>query len=659
MRISRLRIRNIGPYRGEHILELGPKVYAILARLGSDQERSNWLGKSTLLKSIVYALEGSKAFPEHRYDEDVISHGESACDSELTFDDGTRILRTKLKSKRTSLYFYPAGGDIHKPMIQDEAQLAIERFVGLSSDDFRATCYFEQKKLSRFVTTEPSKRMEMVSAWFRLEPLEKCEAEVHRQASSLEDTNKRLDGHLAALDQRKEDLAKSLGWTSKDGLREAIDRAIAVLEAEMETRRGVVGALEDKLEKNAILLAAKSRVNEYDAVVAEGKKISSEVKAVNLPELQGHWANANADLAKQNIAQGVLYREMEQKRRLARGQFDGTCPVAGISCPAKTSINEERTRNEQLLKKAESEYAAQKKKTDEISVTETELRRQMQVGQRLEERLAMLREQAKKLAEQVRAASGKDEPADPVALRQDLEKERGDMMDAKGKAERLRSWGKELDDAVITRKTLNEKKAEIAESLATFREAAVIFGKRGAQKRVAEGALQQIEDDANEMLRSSGANLSIKAQWSREGKGLATACDACGNPFPSSAKVKHCERCGTARGPKLENKLDIALSDWSGAAEDLAGAGMQLAASRWLREERGCTWSTALLDEPFGALDAAHRKGFASHLTAMLSGRYGFEQAFVVAHHASILDALPGRIEIISDGKWAVPRVVT
>lgn len=656
MIIKSLRIRNFGPYRGEHTIELERKVYAILAKRIHDAESSNWAGKSMLMESVIYALEGTH---RHRYDEDLITRGEAALDTELVFDEGSRILRSKLKGKRTSLYFYPRGGDPTKPLVQDEAQLAIARFVGLSPDDFRATCYFEQKKMARFITTEPAKRMDMVSAWFRLEPLEKCETAVHRMASALEDTNKKLDGHLAALDQRKEDLARSLGWTEKEGLREAIDRAIVNLDKELETRKGIVGALEDKLQKNAELLAVRSKVADYQNVIVEGKTARAEFDKIRLPVLQTAWEASSGHLAKENAELEGIAREVRQKRQLAQGKFDGACPVAGIQCPAKESINAERTKNAELAAEAEKRHEAKSGLVHAAAVMEATTRRDLQAGQRLKDRLDLLREQAKKLAEQAKAAKEGAEPVDPIAIRQDLEKERGDMMDAKGKVERLRAWGKELDDAVITRKTLWDKKAEIAGQLGTFREAAVIFGKRGAQRRVAEGALQQIQDDANVMLRECGANLSIEAKWSREGKGLASACEACGNPFPASAKVKHCERCGTARGPKLENKLDIVLSDWSGAAEDLAGAGIQLAASRWLREERGTTWSSALLDEPFGALDAAHRRGFAAHLTAMLSGRYGFEQAFVVAHHASVLDALPGRIEIVSDGRWSIPRVVS
>jgi DNA repair exonuclease SbcCD ATPase subunit len=177
-------------------------------------------------------------------------------------------------------------------------------------------------------------------------------------------------------------------------------------------------------------------------------------------------------------------------------------------------------------------------------------------------------------------------------------------------------------------------------------------------KRVAESALKSIEDGANAMLRECGIDLSVEVQWSREGGGLARSCDACGHPFGTSAKVKRCERCGADRGPLLVNKLELVLSDRSGAAEDLAGASIQLSASAWLREDRGSAWSVALVDEPYGALDASNRKAFSTHIASMLAGRYGFVQAFVVSHSPDTVTQLPGRIEILNDGGRATVRVV-
>jgi DNA repair exonuclease SbcCD ATPase subunit len=119
-----------------------------------------------------------------------------------------------------------------------------------------------------------------------------------------------------------------------------------------------------------------------------------------------------------------------------------------------------------------------------------------------------------------------------------------------------------------------------------------------------------------------------------------------------------CTRCQAARGPNLINKLDFVLSDRSGAAEDLAGAALQLSASAWLRAEKGSLWETAIIDEAFGQLDGANRRALGRHLAALLAGRYGFSQALVVAHSSDVLEALPGRIEIEGGPRGSSVRVV-
>ena len=64
-----------------------------------------------------------------------------------------------------------------------------------------------------------------------------------------------------------------------------------------------------------------------------------------------------------------------------------------------------------------------------------------------------------------------------------------------------------------------------------------------------------------------------------------------------------------------------------------------------------------MIDEPTGAMDAANRRAFAGKLPAMLGG-IGFTQSLVIAHYSETLASLPGRIEIISDGRRSVARVV-
>ncbi len=93
--------------------------------------------------------------------------------------------------------------------------------------------------------------------------------------------------------------------------------------------------------------------------------------------------------------------------------------------------------------------------------------------------------------------------------------------------------------------------------------------------------------------------------------------------------------------------MRIELTQRSGAAEDLAGLAVQIAASAWLRESRGSAWRSIAIDEPFGSLDSCHSRALGAHLAALLAGKHGFLQSFVVAHDRASLDAFPSRIEIV------------
>lgn len=192
--------------------------------------------------------------------------------------------------------------------------------------------------------------------------------------------------------------------------------------------------------------------------------------------------------------------------------------------------------------------------------------------------------------------------------------------------------------------------------LGPFKEAAAILGRSGAQRMAAEGALSEIETGANARLQRCGVGLSVRVSWDREGAGLARACGACGEPYPKSEKVKTCPRCGEERGPHVVQKLEYELSNRSGAADDMVGIAIRLAASEWLRRQRGAAWSVALIDEPMGQLDAAHRRAVGQQLGQMLASE--FEQSFVISHSSRDADMLPGRIEVVGGADSSIVRVV-
>jgi hypothetical protein len=119
--IRRLTLFNAGPYRGEHVLELGPKAYAITARFESDPGRSNTGGKSFLLEMIDFALTGKLA-KFRRYDADGwITRGEREGKVRLDFEDGYWISRERKRGQPTQVRFGGPGVELGKGASQEDA----------------------------------------------------------------------------------------------------------------------------------------------------------------------------------------------------------------------------------------------------------------------------------------------------------------------------------------------------------------------------------------------------------------------------------------------------------------------------------------------------------------------------------------------------------
>ena len=647
--ISSIRLSNFQCFRGEHTLLLDAKAYAIFARLEKDSERSNMLGKTSLLEAIHFALYGEH---RHRLDDDWISRGEKIGEVEVEIPAG-RILRRRERGKATRLYYFPRGsGDA--VVMKDEAQHSIEAAVGLDKRDFAATCYFRQKSISRFVTSRPEERMKMVSAWLRLEKLEACEKRAKAMSSTLELDAAKLSGMLATCDQREAMILA--GGASV----ERMSARIAELEARVEQRRGELALLDQEIDREVQRARARGAKARFDEIVLEGKKASDDLRAMNVEARKQRAAEASSENAAAMIALSNCARRLSEMETVSRGEFDGKCPLAGIECPARAEINSRGEDARRAYQGARRAYELAEDRQKEAGSKSSTANSALQESERAQARLDALRDQAKKMlpfAREEASASNRSDAATVLEeTRSRIEKLRQEQMTDGAEISRIRQQLSDLEQIANIRASCEEQGRAFAARLGLLREAVAVFGKRGAQRRVAESALSEIEAGANEVLRACGVNLSVAISWSREGQEPASACDRCGHPFPSSTKIKECQRCGNARGQRLENKLEISLSDRSGAAEDLAGIATQLAASRWLCADRGSTWGTAMLDEPFGALDAAHRRGLSRHLATMLS-TYGFAQSLVVSHSPDTAHALPGRIEIVSDGHWSSVRV--
>ncbi len=651
MRLARVEIENWRCFRGKHAIDLDAGAYAIVARHERDAERSNWLGKSSLLWAIRFVLTG--ALPKDcRTQDDWIARGEREGSVTVVLSDGARAERSRRRGGSTVLVV-TSNGETWKGA---EAQAEIDRRIGLTADD-AGVWFFAQKSFDRFIRMRPSERAAEVAEWLKLEPLQRAEASVRSALSELLDEETKLAAKeradrdaMAALLGRHGILPETptadvfaklsaIERVAKEQVA-AASRTLAALEEERRAEQEA--RADERRRREREELAREVERTEEEARRAEEEARAAEAEAPPRPRLIRLRSRAEQTQIEAERAR----REAREKQALARGEFDGACPVGGIACPAKDTLNARQRENAAAAQEAALNAGSAREAADLARTAKDAAEGQQRAAERARARATSTRDKADALRQRLERTA-------PVAASSFHPREGLDREIAEARARRDDA-NDDARHAAMSRREVERLAESIGRTVAelagnrskarTKREAVEILGRRGAQRRVAEQALREVEDEANVLLARSGVALTVRFSWERETNGLASTCDACGSAFPSSARVKECGRCGSARGPKIDERLDVELSDRSGAAEDLAGLALSLAASLRLRRERGSDWGVICLDEPFGALDAVHRRALARGLIQMLTGRW--EQAFVVAHDEATLAVMPGRIVV-------------
>jgi hypothetical protein len=400
-------------------------------------------------------------------------------------------------------------------------------------------------------------------------------------------------------------------------------------------------ATEEEVQ-NRLLAEKIEKAAEYKAIVKKGLEVRTEFDL--LP------ADAQAKFEK---AQGIstaslsLHQEAQKElRRLESGNyvFDGQCPIACKACPSKPWVDEQAT-SEAALASARTKARDAARRYQETGLVTRAAQTEALKRAALETQLTVLRAKAEQLvdvAEEVEAyeVEGK-KPSKANERVAALETALDGLADKVRQLTDDKTWADKAIGRVLELET-NIHRAK--EKRALIVEAVQLTGRTGAQQAIQEIVMAKIESKANDLLTKASIPLQIDIKWEQETNGLAKVCPTCGTAFPTSQRAKACESCGAIRGPNVQSKLLIEPSNRSGAAEDLAGVALGIAASRWLRAQRGSKWSAVFIDEPFGALDPHNRTALSSHIVSML--RNEFSMAFVVAHERAVLMAMPAQLKI-------------
>ncbi len=624
-----LRMKNWGRFRGVHELDLGPGVWGIVAQDTADPRASNWRGKSSLLWAIRWALFGE--LPEAWDTIDAaISHGETEMSVDVELSDGSLITRSRSRGKAVQLLATIPTVDGERDYIGDAAQAEILTTIGIGSRDFAATCWVTQRQSAAFILATPADRTAMVTAWLALEPLV---AAAKRASSGLVTAE-----NDAAIARR---IAQESRGEIQDVVEADLENAVAIAERAIADARTAHDRA--RSARDAWARWEESKRAEQRLAVAQAELASVTARPPAASDAS-KVAAAVAEADRTRVAAEQERREVERLRALVRGEFDGRCPVMCTECPSAGIVRASTDAAAEAASAAEKRFRLAKGRHDDALA---KMRAEQSAAAAWKAWASEV--ERRTTAVDVLRASIRPPEDEPAQIEQvpDLGLLGAELERATGALRRFRH----VRGVIEARDADAEAAGRRAE---VSRHAARILGRGGAQRKIAISALGSIAAMANETLTGAGIDLGVGLVYGREQQGLADVCD-CGCAFPKSARAKVCDRCGAARGPKRDDRLYVEMSSRSGAAEDLAGVAIQLAAGRWLRAARGARWDSVILDEPFGALDEANRSAFAGAVAGL--ARRGWGQAFVVAHSPDVMQALPHRIVITSSGKWSSAEV--
>lgn len=637
MILTRIELENWMAFGGLHKLELPPGAIAVVARYADNPRRSNWAGKTAFLEAIEWALFGVH---RKRYDDDLITYGAESTRVRLAFSDGSVVERSKTRGKATHVTLHWAG----KSATKKAAETEIPRLLGYDASDYRATVCFAQGDTEAIVEKRSADRRKVVTQWLELDAWVRVAA--------------RARAHARVVTERHQTLRAELSVRQRDQAGVDPEEVVARIDTQRRHLEGVRVKLFEV--ERALENVAQAEIRRQDEIRLQAL---GEQAAELRPRLVGVGVQADLEKARGILSttEAALQRATEEHDTaagLARGDFDGVCPVTCEDCPVAEDVRANHTAAVARLSTAAVARREAYGARGEASKVVRDMESREREATRLRERYNGILAEGRRLKEAIEARA--DAPTVTDAQLAELRRSREDLR----AVERETYAGLQAMDRELTRYQeaetwIRETATELEAVSAEIRAANLALravGASGIPAAIAETALDSLEERANALL--SGTGLSFAFGWDRATKTVAPVCDACGYAYRGT-RDKSCPACDEPRGMKRSDELEILVNDGtaepedvkakSGGARVLVAASIRLAAGLMIRERRGARATFAAVDEPFGALDAENRETLARTFAGMLSA-VGLEQAFVVSHDAALLDALPARIEITRTG---------
>lgn len=652
------------------------EIIGIVGNYDGDTSQSNRAGKSAFIDAMIWCLYGKS---RAKRGVELIHQGKMSTKVTVTVrsDKGKLVVtRNWHKQDGGSLFIQDREGEKKKA-----SQKAIDSFLGQDWGECEATSFFRQNDIDQFMEADSQKKKTILMRWLsqtnwshyeeeavavKQKYERKC-VELRAKLDALPPTDfdpDRLKGQLIQIDKTKAKYEKDLAKMSD--LKVGINIKIKEIKS-LKKRQAELVDIDRKIwglrKKRPDSDTQEERTKELKAYLDKYPTIS-EQKVADTYENKDKCVSKLTEI-------GMKEREVEGLLESVTTNMTGVCPILKQSCDRielKPKQVEGYKKRLERLEEARAKYEGIRDKCNRIIKLHTkqeEWNRELsQIEERskrfahIEEQIADLEREKKKIYDSI--PSNADEKireleAEAARLPEAEEKLRFNI---KSLMESEAQIKQNLDGYLEAKQKAEGIKAAIKEAESDLADAVYVvymFSKNGIPSIELENSFQEVENDANFILKRLSAPFQFQFEATRELKEWEPACLACGAFFERGERTKVCTECGTPRQKKRKDELQLKIFEGdsersfyldSGGGKLLLSVAIRLSLSLLAKRRSGSSWGTIFLDEVFGPLDATNRRKLAELVTATVVKYLGFEQIFLISHDPNIQASTAKKLSI-------------
>ena len=635
---------------------------------------SNGSGKSGFAEVILYTLTS-----KHRYKTDklIVRIGEDEAATALIILVGNDIVEIerfiKIRGERSSTSaLVKLNGEV-KASSTTEAQIWINKYFGLTPDDFLSSHFFRQKGYDKFLRTRSGVRLEFLEQFFGAAIFERAKSLWRKKRASLRDKILVMESSIQTLALRVRTARPETVVTKElkedKAEQKSLKKAIDSLATNMSDVNQDIASEEQKHERE---IACAAKVKALTGRVAEvsrkGKSINTELREIDegIREIQSQkgpiqreidlltreaWTKEDEETLSINegtherylIKINVLKNDLEKAERNVKDLEASLCSTC------KRPIDDELRRK--LLEEVERECSVLIRRVARGGAKVNEVANLVANGRRQKKAMSEIREKATRKQHTldtlgVRGKADIQLRKARVETRETLLKSVSDM---KAEREELAKVTFDESELLRLRKRKNTQRVTLADQESRFRRLGVKINNLEIESKGVR------DDRRNE--KELNNQLSILRQRDSEGDLLDDIWDKCryemlevGLEELEQYSNLVIDRIGATRkriifetekesqAGKVRNSLDMYLLDekgkrpiegLSGGEWDIVSLSIRTALSRYRLARMDSRIDFLVLDEVFSALDESSREEL---ILALRMFQQDFAQVFVVSH---------------------------